>query len=187
MHHIKITLRLRLRLQLLQEEQEDAVALAQLLRQRGVRRQRRGRRLWVRPWIQRRELFGNYDNLMMELARESQGDFTNYMRMEPMMFRELLDRIGPRVQKETTHLRDPLPAGMKLAITLRYIASGDSYHSLCYSFRVPHNTISLIVKEVSEAIVAELEPEVFNFPTSQQQWLDVAEKSMEFPSYVWRY
>ena len=129
----------------------------------------------MRPWILRRELFGNYDNLMVELARESQGDFTNYMRMEPCMFRELLDRIGPRVQKQNTHLRPALPPGLKLAITLRYIASGDSYHSLSYSFRVPHNTISLIVKEVSEAIVAELEPEVFNFPTSQQQWLDVAE------------
>jgi hypothetical protein len=124
---------LRLSLRLLQEEQEDAVALAQLLRQRGVRRQRRRRRFWVRPWIQRRELFWNYDNLMMELARESQGDFINYMRMDPCMFRELLERIAPRVQKETTHLRSPLPARMKLAITLRYIASGDSYHSQCYT------------------------------------------------------
>ena len=30
----------------------------------------------------------------------------------------------------------------------------DSYHSMSYSFRVPHNTITGIVKEVSTAIVA---------------------------------
>ena len=98
-------LRLRVRFQLIQQEEEDAIALGQLLRQRGLRREKRRRRFWVRPWILRRELFGNYDNLMVELARESQGDFTNYMRMEPCMFRELLDRIGSRVQKQDTHFR----------------------------------------------------------------------------------
>ena len=44
---------------------------------------------------------------------------------------------------------------MKLAITLRHLATGDSYHSLMYFFRVPHNSISGHVKEVCEEIIAE--------------------------------
>ena len=110
---------------------------------------------------------------MQELERESRGDFTNYMRMEPRMFHELLLRLTPRLTKQDTNLRRPLEPGLKLAITLRYMATGNSYHILSYSFRVPHNTISRVVKEVSAAIVTEYEAEVFDFPTTPQRWRQV--------------
>lgn len=31
---------------------------------------RRPRRVWARPWLLRREVFGDYDNLLAELHRE---------------------------------------------------------------------------------------------------------------------
>ena len=55
--------------------------------------------LVVRPWIQRRRLFGQYDTLMEELQRESQGDFVSFLRIDPAMFHELLVRVGPRITK----------------------------------------------------------------------------------------
>ena len=42
----------------------------------------------MRPWTERRHLYGNYENLVRELDRESQGDFRNFMRMGPRMFHE---------------------------------------------------------------------------------------------------
>jgi len=39
---------------------------------------------------------GQYDTLMQELMRESRGDFKSYLRMEPEIFREMLDRVSPR-------------------------------------------------------------------------------------------
>ena len=114
---------------------------------------------------------------MAELMREAHGDFTNYMRMEPAMFQELLDRVTPRLTKTVTHWRRPLSPGLKLAVTLRHFATGDSYHSLSYAFRVPHNSISKFVREVSEAIIAEYEAEVVTVPTTQQGWRQIAEKS----------
>ena len=106
---------------------------------------------------------------MKEMERESQGDFTNYMRMEPRMFHELLHRLSPRLTKQDTNYRRAHEPGLKLVITLRYMTTGDSYHRLSYSFRVPHNTITVIVKEVSAAIVAEYEDEVLDFPTTPQR------------------
>ena len=138
------------------------------------RRQRRRRQFWVRPWIQRRPMYGNYENLMLELERESRGDFVNFMRMEPRMFHELLLRVTPRLTKQETNYRRPLDPGLKLAITLRYMASGNSYRSLSYSFRVPYNTISGTVKEVAEAILAEYEEETFDFPTTPDRWRQVS-------------
>ena len=113
---------------------------------------------------------------MRELQAESEGDFKNLMRMEPAMFREILERVRPRITKRDTNYRPALEPGLKLAITIRFLATGETYHSLRFGFRVPHNTTSLLVKEVCEAIIAEFEGEVLKCPTTPEEWRPIAEK-----------
>ena len=113
---------------------------------------------------------------MEELQVEDVRAFKNFMRMDPEMFHELLGRMTPRLTKIDTFCRKALSPGLKLSITLRYLASGDSYHSLMYGFRVPHNSISLIVKEVCNAIVDEYADEVIEAPTTEQQWRRTADQ-----------
>ena len=96
--------------------------------------------------------------------------------MDPEMFHELLDRLVPRLTKTDTFCRKALSPGLKLSITLRYLASGDSYHSLMYGFRVPHNTISLMIKDVCEAIIEEYADEVIEAPTTEQEWRRTTDK-----------
>ena len=92
---------------------------------RVMRKRRRGqRRFWVRPWIGRRRQFSLYDQLLVELRNEDQKAFKNFMRMLPEMFDELLTRVGPRNRKQNTNYREPIEPGLKLAITLRHLASG---------------------------------------------------------------
>jgi hypothetical protein len=79
--------------------------------------------------------------------RESAGDFKGFMRMDTEMFRDVVARVSPRVTK-SDQCRTPLEPGLKIAITIRFLATGNSYHSLAYEFRVPHNTISLFVPQV---------------------------------------
>ena len=97
---------------------------------------------------------------MRELEAENHSDFTNLMCMQPTMFREVLGRVGHLITKQDTRWRAALEPGLKLAITLQHLATGESYHSMSFSFRVPHNTISLLVREVCEAIVEEYSDEV---------------------------
>ena len=113
---------------------------------------------------------------MRELEAESPEDFISYMRMEPAMFREVLIRLSERIRKKTTRFRAPLEPGLKLAITLRHLATGESYHSLAFQFRVPHNTISLLVKEVCESIVEEFQAEVICTPTNAAEWKELADR-----------
>ena len=70
--------------------------------------------------------------------------------------------------------RRPLEPGLKLVITLRFLATGDSFRSLSYSFRVAHNTIALFVPEVCTAIYEEYRGELFNLPATVDEWKDVA-------------
>ena len=72
----------------------------------------------------------------------------NFMRMPTEMFDEILDRVGPRIAKQHTFWRVPLDLAMKLAITLRHLASGTKYRNMQFGWRIPNNTISIIVREV---------------------------------------
>lgn len=63
---------------------------------------------------------------------------------------------------------------MKLAITLRHVASGDCYKSFMYGFRVPDNIISVFVPELCEAIKAEFAEEVIVCPTRPEEWCLIA-------------
>ena len=91
-----------LQLQLQDEEEEDdqVVVAAAWLRQRQEELGRRRRRWWVRPWIQRRHLYGQYETLFAELDRESEGDYMAYLRMDRNTFADVLHRVAPRITKK---------------------------------------------------------------------------------------
>ena len=77
------------------EEEEQA------RRRREEQATRRRRRWWVRPWLVRRPIYGHYEQLMNELLRENHTDFKNFLRVKPEIFFELVERVGPRIQKNT--------------------------------------------------------------------------------------
>ena len=142
------------------------------------------RRCWCRPWISRREQLGQYHTLMRELREKDPQEFINYMRMPPEMYDYILERVGPRIEKQKTWLRQPLEPGLKLAITLRHFASGDKYPSVKFGFRVPSNTVSLIVRDVSQAIIDEFKDELMTCPRTPQEWEPVIrgfDKRWNFP------
>ena len=156
------------------EQAQEDLLLAQWYMRRN-RRQRR-RRHWVKPWVQRRQQFGQYDTLMNELRAEDPEGFQNFMRLTPALYDEVLERIRPRITKEDTWWRKALDAGLKFAVTMRHLASGDSYSSLKWDFRAPGNTISVFVKEVCQAIIDEYAEEVIQCPTTAAEWRAVAEE-----------
>lgn len=119
---------------------------------------RNRRRWWVRPWIQRREEFGASSRLLEELKEEDPETYRNVLRMSATKFQELLNLVEPIIRKQDTHFRQAIPSKTKLEITLRYLATGDSFRSLALLFRVPHNTISVFLPEVLSAIFEVLQP-----------------------------
>ena len=114
---------------------------------------------------------------MDELRAEDTSSSFNFMRMEPAtMFDELLQRVSPRISKNDTRMRKALEPGLKLAVTLRYLASGDKYSSLQYDFRVSRTTITKFIPEVCNAIVAEYADEVVKCPINEDGWREVSEQ-----------
>jgi len=143
--------------------------------QRRAEEGRRRRTCWVRPWLQRRVLLGQYDTLMNELRIEARGGFKAFLRMEADVFMQILGRVEDRISK-SAQARPPLAPGLKLAITLRFLATGNSYRSLAFDFRVAHNTISLFIPEVCDAITEEYREQQLSTPTTEAEWEEVAAK-----------
>jgi len=55
------------------------------------------RSVWAKDWLQRRVLHGRYEKLIVEDAR----GYKNYMRISSELFQELLERVGPKFDKDT--------------------------------------------------------------------------------------
>ncbi|KAJ8928517.1 hypothetical protein NQ314_018933 [Rhamnusium bicolor] len=58
-----------------------------------------------------------------------------------------------------SYCRETISTTDKLIITLRYLATGESFRSLIFNYRVSESTISLFVPVVCEAIYEELKEE----------------------------
>ncbi|WAR21006.1 hypothetical protein MAR_014980 [Mya arenaria] len=97
----------RLRMALLEHELAQVrfqynlvlAAILEAAERERQRARRRERRWWVRELILRRPLFGQYETLMKELEAEHAADFKAFLRMEPQMYYELLNRVGPHITK----------------------------------------------------------------------------------------
>jgi hypothetical protein len=113
---------------------------------------------------------------MVELRQEDPPGFKNFMCLEPALFQEILALVGPRITKQDTWWRKSLEPGLKLAITLQHLATGDSYRTLMFSFRVAHNTISSIVCEVCQTIIETYAEAVIACPTTPEEWQPIAEQ-----------
>ena len=120
--------------------------------------------------MRRREEFGIYDQLLVELRREDTASFVNFLRMPHVMFDELLERVGPRIYKQRTAYRAPF----KLVLTLIHLASGSKSVDMQYAWRVPQNTICLAVKEVVQVIVEKYNDELMTCATTPDGWRKIA-------------
>jgi hypothetical protein len=73
---------------------------------------------------------------MRDLEYNEDVPVKNFTCMSKVNFYMLLGIGEPMITKQNTRFKESVPAEMKLAITLRYLAAGDSFMSLMYLFKV---------------------------------------------------
>lgn len=95
------------------------------------KRSAKRRKVWMKDYLKSRN-FG----ILKELELNKDILFKNFTRMSKRNFYELLRMVELKITKQNTHFREAVPAEIKLAITLRYLATGDSFMSLMYLFKV---------------------------------------------------
>ena len=82
------------------------------------------------------------------------------MRISSEDFEWLANALGPYIGKENTTFRAAISVTTMLAYTLRFLATGDSYHSLSVTFKVGLSTISESIPYICKSIVKVLANQV---------------------------
>ena len=106
--------------------------------------------------------------------------------MSPNQFKEILNATEPDICKLSIKIGGELIFSVKRrALRLRFVATGESFRSLHFQFRISRPAISHIVTEVCEAIPKKLGPSYLKVPLSEQERLQIAkqfEEKWNFPN-----
>ena len=86
-----------------------------------------------------------------------------------------IDRVGPTILKMHTRYREPHEPSLQLSLTFRHLASGNKYASMKFGWRVPHNTILLLVSEVCNARIDEYKNEILACPNTPVGWRTISD------------
>nr|XP_006825496.1 PREDICTED: uncharacterized protein LOC100375701 [Saccoglossus kowalevskii] len=113
--HDKFTTSSRMRAPALAIVEEQQKRQAEEQEKATPPRRKTQRKVWVIKWLTRRHEFGQYDSLLIELHKEDQRGYRNYLRITPELFQEMVAKLTPRLQKQSTFMREPLQVGLKLA------------------------------------------------------------------------
>uniref|UniRef100_A0A8D3ALE2 DDE Tnp4 domain-containing protein n=1 Tax=Scophthalmus maximus TaxID=52904 RepID=A0A8D3ALE2_SCOMX len=91
----------------------------------------------------------------------------DFARLFPDQFRAREELVSPLYRSKTTNYRDRISVGERLAVTLRFLATGErSFKTLCYQFRMGASTIRQFVPETCAAVYQVLEDTYMKVPSS---------------------
>ena len=74
----------------------------------------------------------------------------------------------------------PISPEEKIAITLRFLATGETFHSLIYQFRVHRVSMGKFVPEVCKAIYHCVKDGYLKIFSTTEEWDSIAEETNSF-------
>ena len=101
---------------------------------------------WVWPWIARRKSDGAFYTIFQELKQEDAEGFRGYVRLNTTSFEKLVELLAPSLLKKDTVMRECIKPEEMCCVALRYFASGESFRSLEYQFRISRKAIPYIAE-----------------------------------------
>ncbi|XP_023228048.1 protein ALP1-like [Centruroides sculpturatus] len=163
---------------------EELAVMAILLEEEEsgcVEKQLKKRRFAVHPMNVKRKKEGEFYTLFKELVDDEER-FLKYFRMSKYEFETIVTKIKPMITKQDTKFKESLSPREKVAVCLRFLATGDSYLTIAYSYRLGVSTVHNIIVEVCTAIIKEMTEECMPTPT-KKKWLKISEEFW----HVWNF
>ena len=96
--------------------------------------------------------------------------------MDVSQFEFLVEKVTPKIVRKDTFMRNSITPQEMVCVALRYLASGESFRSLQFQFRLGRRTISECVMDVCAAIFEVLGVEYLQTPKNEQEWTKIARK-----------
>lgn len=87
---------------------------------------KKAKRIWIKDWIVKYGTNGHYENVYREWRESDPDMYRSILRIYPEDFDHLLKAVEPYIEKECTHFRDSITTEKRLAMSLRYLATGNN-------------------------------------------------------------
>ncbi|XP_040357252.1 protein ANTAGONIST OF LIKE HETEROCHROMATIN PROTEIN 1-like [Ixodes scapularis] len=110
----------------------------------------------------------------MQVMRDQEPQFFfRFYRMSPQLF-DKLHRLGAERLTKQHVVREPITSGERLAMTLRYLSSGNPIMDIAMEFRVGLETAREAIHLTCRVLWEELAPRYMK-PPSEQDWQTIAD------------
>ncbi|KAK7160675.1 hypothetical protein R3I93_008363 [Phoxinus phoxinus] len=137
------------------------------------KKKRKRQRIWARLWLHGRGPQG-LSVLQRELEITDRSGFRELLRMTSEDFEYILQKVEPLIWKANTKFRMAISAKDRLSVTLRFLATGETFKSLGFQYRMGSTTVSQIVISTCEALYEVMKEDYLKTPTSEAAWRAVA-------------
>lgn len=133
-------------------------------------KKKKKRDYWVRPIFtsENRDAFGQLNLLQDMILCDDEEKFFNFTRFSRSEYLDIFEQVKDKIRKQDTNFRRAISPEVKLALTLRYLATGASMTSLHYDFRLGISTVSGILSETLKAVFDSLSPTYLQPPSKSQ-------------------
>ena len=142
----------------------------------------------TRQWVKRREERGMFNNIVHELTIEDSVAYRKMMRMKHEDFLIILSHIEKDITPhQVSGSNSVISPKARLTLALRFLATGETFRSLAFQFRISRPAISYIVTSVCQAIIKNMEPLYLKVPSTEEEWLVIAKKfydRWQFPNCI---
>ena len=112
---------------------------------------------------------------MADLISTDIPGYQNFVRMPLAVFNHTEKCIHHHIKEEVTKFRKPLEVGLKLAITLRHLATPVTSKSLQYNWLVGQTNICKFIPIIYRTTLAEFQEEYLIYCTTREDWKQTEE------------
>ncbi|XP_050676761.1 uncharacterized protein LOC126973478 [Leptidea sinapis] len=143
------------------------------------------RKYWVHDAWKTRDKEGEFATLLPHLL-DDETKFCHYFRMPMDTFNRLELKLQERLAMQDTYFRKTITPRHRLATFLRFLATGDSFKTISFTYRMGRSTVGSIVHRTSRVVIEVLLNEVMPAPT-EDRWNEIAIEFWErwqFPNCI---
>ena len=113
--------------------------------------------------------------------------FVEFYRVSKSVFGEILEKIYPSILASSV-AGDTIDPAKKLALTLRYLATGDDFLTLAHLFGVGQSTVRVVISDVTKAISThQFFRSLVQFPSTEDEFFQISKgffDMFQFPDCV---
>ena len=171
-------------------DQDDELLILILLRRRFQENNaqiKKKRRYKIKPVLRERRTKGEFRILVNQVRYFYPEEFFKMFRMSPGQFETLLSWVAPHIMRDPTK-GDIIPPDERLCVTLRLLATGDSFTTIGQSYRISGTTIGRLVPETCNVLWTVLsEKGYLKAPNTPDEWRKISnkfEQRWNFPNCV---